>query len=110
MSHYSTVDELTEYELPAGQSPLPIKLDGPKLDIINKVVISNSHFVNIIGVAIDTGWLSFPDYTSSVRVKVGLGLGLVRVWVGALTGGNSVILTTTQTIIATGDPVTIAVA
>ncbi len=23
----------------------------------------------------------FPDYTSSVRVKVGLGLGLVRVWV-----------------------------
>ncbi len=60
--------------------------------------------------AVDTGWLSFPDYTLSVRVKVGLGWGLVRVWVGALTGGNSIIVTTTQTIIATGHPVTIAVA
>ncbi len=27
---------------------------------------------------------TFPDYTSSVRVKVGLGLGVVRVWVRAL--------------------------
>ncbi len=44
-------------------------------------------------------------------MKVGLGLGLVRVWVLALTGGNSVlIVTTTQSIIATGHPVTIAVA
>ncbi len=57
--------------------------------------------------AIDTGWLSFPDCTS-VRMKVGL--GLVRVWVRALTGGNSVIVTTAQTIIATGHPVTIAMA
>ncbi len=60
-----------------------------------------------IGVANDTGWLSFPDYTS-VRVKVGL--GLVRVWVRALNGGNSVIVTKAQTIIATGHLVTIAMA
>ncbi len=48
--------------------------------------------------------------SSSVRVKVGLGIGLVRVWVRALTGGNSVIVTITQTIIATDHPVTLAVA
>ncbi len=58
----------------------------------------------------DTDGYRSQTRSSSVRVKVGLGLGLVRVWVRALTGGNSVIVTTTQTIIATGHPVTIAVA